>query len=145
MPSGFAFPITRDSGSKAARRKTGVLDEPAFGLSECKFAAPQTVIVSERRQPGAERSKLAKPTCSPLLASFSQDPTPHRAFVENKSQTPIRPSGQPSGRSPFFVFFGLPSEVNFQPFFSFPLSGRQRVANFQKLRGANSPRPKLSS
>src|SRR5438105_3548989 len=29
---------------------------------------------------------------------------------------------------PFFVFFSLPIEVNFQPFFSFPLSGRQRVA-----------------
>jgi hypothetical protein len=33
---------------KAARRKTGVLDEPAVGLAGWKTAAPQTVIVSER-------------------------------------------------------------------------------------------------
>ncbi len=42
-------PIT-GSPDKAARRK---------------FAAPQTVIVSDRRLPGVERSKSAKPTLSP--------------------------------------------------------------------------------
>ena len=31
--------------------------------------------------------------CSPLPASFSQRPTPHRRFVDNKSQSAIRPSG----------------------------------------------------
>jgi hypothetical protein len=39
-----------------------------------------------------------------LPASLSQTPTPHRRFVENKSQTPIRPRGRPSGRSPFSRF-----------------------------------------
>jgi hypothetical protein len=33
---------------KAARRKSGVPDEPDFGLAGSNFAAPQTVIVSER-------------------------------------------------------------------------------------------------
>jgi hypothetical protein len=51
----FAFPISRDVGDpgddqEAARRK---------------IAAPQLVIVSERRPPGAERSKSAKPTTRP--------------------------------------------------------------------------------
>ena len=50
---------------KAARRKTRVLDKPAFGLAGWKFAAPQTVIVSDRRLPGAERSKSAKTTLQP--------------------------------------------------------------------------------
>ena len=46
---------------------------------------------------------------SPLLASFSQKPTPHRRFVANKGSTLIRPSGQPSGRSHFSRFSGLQS------------------------------------
>jgi hypothetical protein len=38
----------RSQFMKAARRKTGVLDEPAVGLAGWKFAAPQTVILNER-------------------------------------------------------------------------------------------------
>ena len=41
---------------------------------------------------------------SPLPASLSQNPTPHRRFVESKGQTPIRPSGRPNGRSLFLCF-----------------------------------------
>jgi hypothetical protein len=43
-------PISRSPDHpKAARRKIGVPDEPAVGLAGWKFAAPQPVIVSERR------------------------------------------------------------------------------------------------
>jgi hypothetical protein len=64
--------------------------------------------------------------CSPLPMSLSQTPTPHRTFVENKHQSAIRPSGRPSGRSPFFTFFRASIAVNFGSVFSFQLSGRQR-------------------
>ena len=37
----------------------------------------------------------------------ARDPTLHKALVENKGQTPIRPSGRPSGRSLFPRFSGL--------------------------------------
>jgi hypothetical protein len=36
---------------------------------------------------------LAISFCGPLPAFFSQPPTGHRRFVDNKHQTPIRPSG----------------------------------------------------
>jgi hypothetical protein len=36
---------------------------------------------------------LAISSYGPLPASFSQTPTGHRRFVDNKHQTPIRPSG----------------------------------------------------
>ena len=49
------------------------------------------------------------PLCSPLPASLSQRPTPHRRFVENKSRTPIRKDCRPDGRSLFSRFSGLQS------------------------------------
>jgi len=61
------------------------------------------------RQLGAERSKSAKPLCSPLPASFSHRPHPPRRFVENKSQTPIRPSGHRAVEALFPCFSGLQS------------------------------------
>jgi hypothetical protein len=67
-------------------------------------------------------------SCDPLPASFSHRPTPHKRFVENKSQTPIRPNGRPSGRSPFSRFSEASIRLNFSLVFSFLLSGRQRVA-----------------
>jgi len=46
---------------------------------------------------------------SPLPASLSRHPTPHSAFVENKSQTPIRPSGDRAVEALFSRFSGLQS------------------------------------
>jgi hypothetical protein len=45
--------------------------------------------------------------CGPLPASLSQAPTPHKRFVENKSQTPIRPNCHRAVESPFFRFSGI--------------------------------------
>jgi hypothetical protein len=84
-PTPNPIPIGRGSQAKAARRKTGVLDEPAVGLAGWEFAAPQTVIVFCRRpKAGAlsavegERSRqpngpIAK--CQLLFAFFKE----HRA------------------------------------------------------------------
>jgi hypothetical protein len=41
---------------------------------------------------------------SPLPTSFSQGPTPHRAFVENKSQSAIQPNGHRPVEVPFLYF-----------------------------------------
>jgi len=62
------------------------------------------------------------------LCPSARTPPPHKRFVENKSQTPIRPNGRPNGRSPFFPFFRASIRLNFSLVFSFLLSGRQRVA-----------------
>jgi hypothetical protein len=83
------------------------------------FAFPITAITAITRDSGD--------SCGPLPASLSQDPTPHKRFVENKSQTPIRPSGHRTVESPFSRFSGLPIRLNFSLVFSFLLSGRQRV------------------
>src|SRR6478735_6956501 len=45
----------------------------------------------------------------PLPASLSQDPTPHKRFVENKSQTPIRKACQKPVDPSFSRFSGLQS------------------------------------
>ena len=37
--------------------------------------------------------------------TLSQTPTPHGRFIENKGLSVIRPSGRPSGRSPFLRNF----------------------------------------
>jgi hypothetical protein len=49
------------------------------------------------------------PSCGPLPASFSQRPTPHMTFVENKSQTSIRPSGHRAVEALFSRSSGLQS------------------------------------
>jgi hypothetical protein len=54
--------------------------------------------------------------CSPLLASFSQKPTPHRRFVANKGSTLIRPSGRPNGQSHFSRFSAAQSLLISPPF-----------------------------
>jgi hypothetical protein len=46
---------------------------------------------------------------SPLPAPFSRRPTPHRTFVENKSPTLIRPSGDRAVEAFFSRFSGLQS------------------------------------
>src|ERR1700704_3771884 len=88
----FAFPITRDVGDQQYSCGTAALDgvssDPrhprlsavSFGFPITRFpddqitrsqaarrktAAPQTVIVSDRRLPGTERSKSAKPAVPP--------------------------------------------------------------------------------
>jgi hypothetical protein len=48
-------------------------------------------------------------SCSPLPASFSQTPPPHRGFVANKDQTPIRPRGHRAVEDPFSCSFGVES------------------------------------
>jgi hypothetical protein len=67
-------------------------------------------------------------SCGPLPASLSQSPTPRRRFVENKSQSAIRPSGDRAVETPFLCFFSLPIWLNFSRFSPFQLSGRQWVA-----------------
>jgi hypothetical protein len=67
---------------------------------------------------------------SPLPASLSQTPTPHNTFVEYKSQTPIRPNGDRPVEAPSLCFLAFQSCPIFSLVFSFPLSGRQRVATF---------------
>jgi hypothetical protein len=74
-----------------------------------KFAAHQTVIVSERRSREPNDLDRRSPLCSPLPASLSQTPTPHRAFVENKRQSAIRPSGDRAVEALFSCFSGLQS------------------------------------
>jgi hypothetical protein len=49
------------------------------------------------------------PRASPLPAPFSRRPTPHRTFVENKSPTLIRPSGDRAVEAFFSRFSGLQS------------------------------------
>jgi hypothetical protein len=51
--------------------------------------------------------------CGPLPAFFSQTPTRHRAFVENKNQTPIRPSGHRAVDPSSSRFFGPESRCFF--------------------------------
>jgi len=84
-----------------------------------KIAAPQPVIVSERRSRESNDLSRRSPLCGPLLASFSHDPTPHNTFVENKDQTSIRPSGRPSGRSLFLCFLAVQSGPISALFFRF--------------------------
>jgi hypothetical protein len=48
-------------------------------------------------------------SCDPLPVSFSHRPTPHKRFVENKSQSAIRLDSRLSGRSLFSRFSGLQS------------------------------------
>jgi hypothetical protein len=48
-------------------------------------------------------------SCSPRPVSFSRRPTPHSTFVENKSPTPIRPSGDRAVDAFFLRFSGLQS------------------------------------
>src|SRR5882724_1301093 len=52
-----------------------------------KFAAPQTVIVSDRRLPGVERSRLAKPTSAALcLRPSARCPPPIDVLLQIKTQ-----------------------------------------------------------
>jgi hypothetical protein len=50
------------------------------------IAAQQIVIVSDRRSPGAERSKSAKPTLQPSACVPQPDPTPIDALLQTKAK-----------------------------------------------------------
>jgi hypothetical protein len=63
---GFAFQISGDDGD---------VGDHAIKAARRKFAAPQTVIVSDRRLPGVERSKSAKPTLQPSACVPQPAPT----------------------------------------------------------------------
>jgi hypothetical protein len=58
-------------------------------------------------------------SCGLLPVSLSQRPTPHERFIENKSQTAIRPNGDRTVESRFFRFSGLQSRSISALFFSF--------------------------
>ena len=117
VPSRAISAITRDSGDSCL----AITRSPDFRSvsSVVRFCLSRSPDVPITGSPDL---------CSPLPASFSQRPHPPRRFVENKSQTPIRPSGRPNGRCPFSPFFRASIRLNFSLVFSFLLSGRQRVA-----------------
>jgi len=48
-------------------------------------------------------------------STFCLPHPPIETFVENKDQTPIRPDGRPSGRSPFSGYFASQSRSIFSP------------------------------
>jgi hypothetical protein len=69
----------------------------------------------------------------PLPAYFSQRPTPHTAFVENKSQTPIRPSGDRAVETPYLYFSAFqlsPIRPSFPVFTVRSAEGRKPLAMF---------------
>jgi len=130
----------RRLNSRAAQNR--VPDEPAVGLAGWNPSAPRPVIVSERRnrgsrqasfslagvrQPGVERSKSAKPTLQPS-ACVLQPTTPPPIRLCWK-QRPNRNSTErwPSGRKPFFMFFGDSILLNFSLIYRLCQSDRQRV------------------
>jgi len=80
---------------KAARRKTGVLDEPAVSLAGWKFAAPRPVIVSERRSRESNdlyrRSRLIPPPPSLFIPCH---PSPSQFGVGLRG---FRPQSSPIG------------------------------------------------
>ena len=95
----------RRSSAKAARRT---------------FAAPQTVIVSDRRLPGAERSKLAKPTLQPSACVLQPETHPGvSVLLQTKDQSPIRPNGDRTVEVAFPVF-GRSNLGTCQPVFASP-------------------------
>jgi hypothetical protein len=63
------------------------------------FAFPITAMTAITRDYGDAQS--------PLPASFSHRPTPHRRFVENKGPTSIRPSGDRAVEAAFLRFSAL--------------------------------------
>jgi len=58
------------------------------------------------------------------------DPTPHRRFVENKDQTPIRPSGHRTVEVVFSRFSGLQSRPISALFSGFYCSGGRGSQTF---------------
>jgi hypothetical protein len=84
-----------------------------------KFAAPQTVIVSERRSREPNDQDRRSPLCSPLPASLSQRPHPPNTFVDNKGPTPIRPSGHRAVEALFSRFSAVQSGPISACFFRF--------------------------
>jgi hypothetical protein len=64
---------------------------------------PRSPNPPKNRQRVATRCRRCWRSCSPLLTSFSQTPPPHSTFVENKSQTPIRPRGHRAVEGLFLV------------------------------------------
>jgi hypothetical protein len=88
------------------------------------------VILKERPPlPRLKDLKRRSPLCSPLPASFSQPPTPHRRFVVNKRRTAIRQYCRKAVDGLFSCFLAVEScripPVNHW----LPPSGRQRAAS----------------
>jgi hypothetical protein len=59
--------------------------------------------------PGFQIGDFGNLCCVPLPAFFSQTPTGHSRFVDNKHQTPIRPPDDRSVDALFLSLFGLES------------------------------------
>jgi hypothetical protein len=62
---------------------------------------------------------ISPESCSPLPASLSHAPTPHSTFIENKSSTPIRPSGDRTVEALFLSFSAVKSASISACFFRF--------------------------
>jgi hypothetical protein len=88
-------------GFKATRRKTGVPDEPVFGLAGWKPAASHTVIVSERRNlPGVERSKMRScPLLTVQWPAAAASALRQLAVPSSSANRPRKPLSLPACRS----------------------------------------------
>jgi hypothetical protein len=87
----------------------GFPDPRSNKLRGASIAAPQIVIVSERRSRESNDPNRRSPLHGPLPASLSQTPTPHTTFVANKGQTPIRKDCRKPVDPSFSRFFDLES------------------------------------
>src|SRR5579864_7116184 len=129
---GFGFPISRDSGNVARSR---------LKAARRKFAAPQTVIVSERRSREPNDLDRRSPLCSPLPASFSHRPHPPNTFVDNKGPTPIRPSGDRAVEALFLRFSAVESGPISAFFFRFYCSVGRGSQCFHQVPNTKNPVP----
>jgi hypothetical protein len=71
-------------------------------------------------------------SCSPLPMSLSQDPTPHKRFVENKSRSAIRQASHKTVEARFSRFSGLQSGSISALFFRFncPVGRGSQLENY---------------
>ena len=114
----------RNPGSLWRRDSAGV---PT--LAVLRVFAVKLLVSRSRRSPD---HRISRSFCGPLPASFSQAPTPHKRFVENKSQSAIRPSGD---RAVEFFF------VCFSAFQSTVISGLFPVSSVRSAEGRYFPAP----
>src|SRR5690349_17601500 len=135
--------MKRDPGdsNKPRGATTGIPDEPAVGLAGWKPPRLKLVILKERPPlPRMKDLNWRSPLCGPLPASFSHDPTPHKRFVENKSQTSIRPTGDRAVEALFSRFQGS-NRGQFWPCFLVPGVRSAEGRNPLKPRGATIAAP----
>jgi hypothetical protein len=106
---GCVFPINRSADVPITRSPLPVSsqigvefrDPASIGVELSGFAFPISRDVGD-----PVRSRRF---CSPLPASLSRRPTPHRRFVENKGQNAIRPSGDRAVETLFLRFSAIES------------------------------------